>query len=257
MALFSAIHLHIHQGCPSLSIPILLSVSLIGFMVLQFSSIVNDLVIIGISAAGSLKNYAPRQKIEYFLYIGWFIYVVEICWDAFSTYTIFSPPVATEQLHNCSSYSTSLIIYKVVVLSHWALLIISFSLFTFLFDPLNCCLLSARFNDIEQSIDESESAGGRSKLIGVHRNPFSCATWCQCCNRGDVASNRNNALRDLVHVFRVIFDGLETEYTFLDLVAGFRLQLTYHSRLRDSGRDPTQLIRKVRCTMSLETVVKE
>ena len=251
VTLVSTLHLFLlHKNCPtSLSIPVLLSISAVGFMVLQFSSAVNDMVIIAISATGSLKNYAPRKKIEFFLYLGWFIYLLEIGWDAFSTYAVFSPPVHAEQLLNCSSYSTSLIVFKATVLSHWLLLIFSFVLFTFLFDPLNCCLLSAHFNDIEQSLEELERAEGekgRSQLIGVHRNPFSCAAWCQCCNKGGVASNRNNALSDLVHVFRVIFDGLETEYTFLDLVAGFRLQLLYHSRMRDGGRDPTQLIRKVR-----------
>lgn len=216
-------------------------------MVVQCAGIVNDIIIIVVSSTGSLSNFSPRKKIEIFIYIAWLIYLVEICWDVFNTYTIFSPQVVDEELNNCTAYFSALTVYRAVVLSHWGLVVILFVVFTFLLDPLNCCLLSAKINDIEQVLKDMEEAGNeQTGFPGLHRNPFNIAAWCQCCDRGDVASRRQNALSDLVHLFREIFDGLETEYTFLDLVAGFRLQLIYHKKLRESGKDPTHLIKKVR-----------
>ena len=221
---------------------------------IQVAGIVNDITIIVTSTRGSLSNFSPRRKIEIFMYIGCLVYLIEIFWDIYSTYTVFSPPVTDEQYTNCTTYSTSLTIYKAVILSHWGLEIIILAMFIFLLDPLNCCLLSAKFNDIEEVVQileeerDTSSESGAHSQTGVHSNPFNCAVWCsRCCKKDGVAANsRNNALRDLVHLFRVIFDGLDTEYTYLDLVAGFRLQLIYHSKLRKSGNDPTHLIKKVR-----------
>ena len=243
VALISALHLFIHPNCQSLAIPTVLTISLIGFMVVQFGGILNDIIIIAVSSRGSLSNFSPRKKIEVFVYTGWAIYLVEIAWDAFSTYAVFSPEVQDEELGNCTAYATALTIYQVVILSHWGPVIMLFAIFIFMFDPLNCCLLSAKINDIEQVLEDMEQEGGeQTDFPGFHRNPFNFAVWCRCCDGG---ANRKNALGDLVHLFRVIFDGLETEYTFLDLVAGFRLQLIYHSKLRDSGIDPTHLIKEV------------
>ena len=227
-------------------------------MVIQLAGIINDIAIIVTSTRGSLSNFSPRKIIEIFMYIGWIIYFVEIVWDTYSTYTVFSPQVTDKQYTNCTSYSTSLTIFRAVVLSHWGLEIILLSVFIFLLDPLNCCLLSAKFNDIEaivQALEEEreKSSGGPEthdhNQTGIHNNPFNWAVWCsRCCKKEGVAANsRNNALRDLVHLFRVIFDGMDTEYTYMDLIAGFRLQLIYHSKLRKSRKDPIDLIKKVRC----------
>lgn len=252
MAIVSALHLFLRLDCIALVIPTLLIVSVIGFMVIQFAGIVNDSIIIAISNMGSLRNYSPRKGIEIFIYTGWIIYLIEIGWDVYSTYTVFSPQVADEQLTNCTSYATALTIYKAVVLSHWGLLFILFTMFTLLMDPFNCCLLSTKLKDIENSIlaleeDRSKMLQSTESGIGVHRNPFDCAAWCRCSSGGGVTTNsRNNALRDMVHVFRVLFDDLPHKYTFLDLVAGFRLQLLYHNKLRESDKDPTYLIKKVR-----------
>jgi hypothetical protein len=230
----------------------------IGFIVIQFVGIINDTAIILISARGSLRDFSPRKIVEVFIYFGWTIYFIEILWDIYSTYTIFSPPVVDEQHTNCTSYSTSLTIFRAAVLSHWGLEIILLAVFIFLLDPLNCCLLSAKFNDIEKMVQvlekerEKESGGGGIEAHdhhqpGVHNNPFNWAVWfSRCCKKEGVpADSRNNALRDLVHLFRVIFDGMDTEFTYLDLIAGFRLQLLYHSELRRSGNNPIDLIKKV------------
>lgn len=218
---------------------------MIGFVVIQILGIINDTIILVISNCGSLSNFAPRKKIEIFVYIGWIVYLFEFGWDVYSTYSIFSPPVRDVELNtsNCTTFSVPLTIYRVVVLSHWGILIVLFAVFVFLFDPLNCCLLSTRFNDIEGALEELDRRknGKRKFLSGLHRNPFSCAVLCV-----GRKSNSKDALSDLVHLFRVIFDGLETEYTFLDLLAGFRLQLIYHNKLRKAGKDPIHLIRKVR-----------
>ena len=204
----------------------------------------NNIIILIVSTSGSLSNFTPRKKIEIFVYIGWLVYLIEFGWDVYSTYSVFSPPVRDVELDNsnCTTFSIPLTIYRVVVLSHWGILIVLFAVFVFLFDPLNCCLLSTRFNDIEEALEELDKRknGKRKFLSGVHRNPFSCAVLCV-----GRKSNSKDALGDLVHLFRVIFDGLDTEYTFLDLLAGFRLQLIYHKKLRKAGKDPIHLIRKV------------
>lgn len=222
-------------------------------MLVQFGGILNDVIIIAVSSRGSLSNFSPRKKIELFVYFGWAIYFVEIGWDTFSTYAIFSQEVQAEELGNCTAYSTALTIYKVVILSHWGVVIMLCVFFTFLLDPLNCCLLSAKINDIEQVLEDVEKSDSEhANFPGLHRNPFNFAVWCCWCGGG---TNRKNALSDLVHLFRVIFDGHETEYTFLDLVAGFRLQLIYHSKLRDSGIDPTNLIKEVNWIMTYLLVI--
>ena len=259
VALVSAIYLLQKDGCPAgLDIPTLLAVSVIGFMVIQLAGIFNDIAIIVSSTRGSLSNFSPRKIVEIFIYIGWIIYFVEIIWDIYSTYSVFSPPVTDEQHTNCTAYSTSLTVFRAVVLSHWGLEIILLVVFIFLLDPLNCCLLSAKFNDIETVVQVLEKEREKDSELetdahdhdqpGVHNNPFNWAVWCsRCCKKeGVAADSRNNALRDLVHLFRVIFDGLDTEFTYLDLIAGFRLQLIYHSQLRKSGNNPIDLIKKVR-----------
>ena len=253
MAFVSALQLFIHAGCSvtTPSIPLLLAVSVIGFVVIQLVGIVNTIIVIVISHTGNLMNVLPRRKIEIFVYISLLIYFVEVGWNIYSTYAIFSPQVEEEQPNNCTSYSTGLTVYKVVVLSHWGLVVFLTAMFIFLLDPLNCCLLGAKINDIEEAIQEwdNERSNGNegNHRDGLHTNPFSCAIWCRGCNRGEQALNsRKNALSDVVHLFRVLFDGLETEYTFLDLLAGFRLQLVYHNEIRSSGKDPTDLIQKVR-----------
>ena len=247
VALVTAVHLFLKDGCSSdVAIPVLLSVSIIGFIVVQFVGTVNDVVILLISSRGSLSNFTPRRNIELFVYVGWLMYLLEFGWDIYSTYAVFSPPVhrVAELDNNCTTYSVSLTIYKVVVLSHWGVLIMLFATFVFLLDPLNCCRLSTRFNDIEEALEDMDRhEEGHYRLSGVHRNPFSCALLC--VGKKTVGSNSKDALSDLVHLFRVIFDGLETEYTFLDLLAGFRLQLMYHNKLRSDGKEPTHLIKKV------------
>ena len=230
-------------------------------MVIQLAGIINDIIIILISYRGSLRDFSPRKIVEFSIYTAWTIYLIEILWDTYSTYTVFSPPVVDEEHTNCTSYSTSLAIFRAVVLSHWGLEIILLAVFIFLLDPLNCCLLSAKFNDIEKIVQvlekerEKDNDGGTDQAHdhtdqpGVHNNPFNWAVWCKrCCKtEGVPADSRNNALRDLVHLFRVIFDGMDTEFTYLDLIAGFRLQLLYHSELRRSGNNPIDLIKKVSC----------
>lgn len=218
---------------------------MIGFIVIQLTGIVNSIIIIIISNTGSLKNFLPRRRIEIFVYIGWIVYCVEVAWDIYSTYAIFSPQVKDEELTNCTSFVTGLTVYKAVVLSHWGIVIIVAAIFIFLLDPLNCCLLSARFDDIDLMIQDRESGGENGiDYAGVHRNPFNCALWCRRCFNSSNA--RKNALNDLVHLFRVIFDGNDTEYTYLDLFVGLRLQLIHHAKLRSSGKDPTHLIKRVR-----------
>ena len=250
MALVALIHLFVHPGCTSnqLTIPPVLTASIAGFILLQALAIINDIVIMAISFTGSLMNYQPRKKIEVFVYIALIIYLLDVVWDAYSTFAIFSPElVEAEQLANCTSYSTSVTIYRVVILSHWALVVVSLSILVFIFDPLNCCLLSGQISDLEKALKKWDK--DENERIGLHKNPFSIALWCRCCDRSGVASNRKSALSDLAHIFRVIFDGLEIQYTFLDIVAGFRLQLSYHSLLRDDDTDPTNLIKEVRRTM--------
>ena len=243
VALISALHLFIRPNCERLDIPTVLTISVICFMAVQFGGILNDIIIIAVSSRGSLSNFLPRKKIEVFVYFGWTIYLVEIGWDAFSTYAIFSPEVQSDDLGNCTAYTTALTIYRVVILSHWGLVIMLFVVFMFLLDPLNCCLLNAKINDIEQVLEDMEDSGSEhTDFPGLHRSLFNFAAWCCRCGR---AASRRDALSDLVHLFRVIFDGHETEYTFLDLMAGFRLQLIYHSKLRNSGIDPTNLIKEV------------
>ena len=227
-------------------------------MVIQFAGIINDTIIILISTRGSLRDFSPRKIVEFFIYIAWTIYLIEILWDTYSTYTVFSPPVVDEEHTNCTSYSTSLAIFRAVVLSHWGLEIILLAVFVFLLDPLNCCLLSDKIKDIEQMLEKERKKDGdggteahdHTDQPGVHNNPFNWAVWCsRCCKKEGVpAGSRNSALRDLVHLFRVIFDGMDTEFTYLDLIAGFRLQLLYHSELRRSGNNPIDLIKKVSCT---------
>lgn len=226
--------------------------------------IANDVSIITVSTKGSLSNVSPRKIIDIFIYIGWVVYLVELIWDIYSTYTVFSPRVTNEQYTNCTSYATSLTVYRAVVLSHWGLEIILLGVFIFLLDPLNCCLLSAKFNDLEKIVQELEKeereardGNGGHRHTGLHSNPFNWAVWCtRCCKKeGVAADSRNNALSDLVHLFRVIFDGMDKEYTYLDLAAGFRLHLLYNSKQRKSGMDPTQLIKKVRCRCSLLIVL--
>lgn len=244
VAFASALQLFIRLECPTLVIPTLLTVSVIGFMVIQFAGIVNDFVTIVISNMGNLKNVVPRRKIEIFVYIGWIIYTFEIGWDVYSTYAVFSPQVADKQLTNCTSYDTALKIYRAVVLSHWGVLFILFAIFTFLMDPFNRCQLRSKINYIESSILALEE--DRSRIVktqtGVHRNTFSCAALCRCCAEGGALKS---TLGDVVHLFRVLFDGLDVEYTFLDLVSGFKLLADYHKKLRESGKDPTNLIKRV------------
>ena len=269
MAVGSAAYLFLHPDCATLSIPLILSVSVIGFMAIQLAGLTSDILIMVVSNLGSLGNFMPRRKIELFIYIGWAIYLCQIGWDVYSTYTIFSPQVVTEQLTNCTSYSTALTIYKAVILSHWAVVVFLFAAFSCLMDPCGVCLLATKLRDIEDDLKElerkreareriqsdEESAAVDTSVEGVHKVYINCSTWAyQCrrhhchspCSRRDqeISASKEKALGDMLNVFRVLFEGMD--YTFLDLLSGFKLALIYHEKMRSAGKDPAGMMIRVR-----------
>ena len=261
VALGAAVYLFLHPSCgPTLTIPPLLSISIIGFMVLQLSATINDIIIMVISNLGSLRSFAPRKNIDIIIYISLVIYVGQIGWDVYSTYTIFSPQVVDEQLTNCTSYATAVKMYKAVVLSYWGVLVFLFCMYAILMDPFNCCLLSARLRNLEDDIIALEEARNTKRESnsddypthlrqGAHSNNISCSVWlrqlCGSCNkrRGRISTPKKQALSDLAANFKVLFE--DTDYAFLDIMAGLKLASLYHEKMREEDKDPIDLIKKV------------
>ena len=254
VTLGAAIYLFLHPGCetPSLDIPLVLSISIIGFMVVQLAGIINDSIIMAISNLGSLSNFEPRKKIEIFVCIGAIIYFTEVSWDIYSTYSVFSPHVTAEQITNCSSYATALKIYQGVILSHWGIVIFLFLLYLFWLDPFHLVHLTSRPQQFEDDLAELEKTRRKEYPAhpkrGVHSNAISCIIWLkQCCKKRGISTPRQQALRDLANAFEMLFEGIEDmDYTFLDIVSGFKLMSVYHEKLRERNKDPAELIIKVR-----------
>ena len=266
VAVGALVYLLLRPGCLSLPVPVILYVSVIGFALVQLAGVFNDLVILVISNLGSLAVTEPRKKVEFFIYIAFSIYMFEIAWDAFSTYTAFSSFVNSPlELANCTSYSNVVIIYKIVVLLDWAVLATIFLIFMALFDPLGCCLFKSLIRNIEDDLDrarlEADSEDGTIEhRPGVHKNYIDGSLWlhrckrqyCQCCRRGGLSNSEQDALGDVVKAFGVLFS--DVDYTFTDVLSGFRLALVYHRKLVSkqadsywlSGGDPSEEMKNVR-----------
>lgn len=262
VSLGAAIYLFLHPDCAAIpvTIPPLLSFSIIGFMVLLLAAVVNDIVIMLVSNLGSLRNFTPRKNIDIFLYIGSAIFLGQIGWDVFSTYTVFSPQVINEQLTNCTSYMTAVTIYKAVVLSYWGIMAFLFCVYAILMDPCSRCLLSARLRNLEDDIIEVEQARNKRgepnntdypihSRQGAHNNKISCSVWlrqlCGKCHerQGRISTPKEQALSDFAATFKVLFE--DVDYAFLDIVAGLKLASLYHEKMREKNKDPTDLIKKV------------
>ena len=264
VSLGAAIYLFLHPDCAAIpvTIPPILGLSIIGFMVLLLAAVINDIVMMVVSNLGSLQNFTPRKNIDIFLYIGFVIFLSQIGWDVFSTYTVFSPLVINEQLTNCISYNTAITVYKVVVLSYWGILILLFCVYAILMDPCSRCLLSARLRNLSFEDDIIEVEQARNKRgepnstdypihsrQGAHSNKISCSIWlrqlCGKCNerRGRISTPKEQALSDFAATFKVLFE--DVDYAFLDIVAGLKLASIYHEKMREKNKDPTDFIKKV------------
>lgn len=257
MVIGAVVYLFLRPGCLSLPVPIIFSISIIGFSVIQLAGIFNDLIIMVISNLGSLAVTEPRKKIEFFIYLAFSIYLFEIAWDSFSTYTVFSSPVSSPQL-NCTSYENVLTIYKAVVLIDWAVLAVIFVLFVILLDPLGCCLFSSLIRNIEEDLKRARAQvdneeGTHEHKPGVHKNHIDASLWlhrckrryCQCAKRGGLSNSEQEALGDVVKAFGVLFS--DVDFTFTDILSGFRLALAYQRKLRSEvGGDPGGEMKNVR-----------
>ena len=251
MAIGTAIYLFFHPGCDNFSLPAILSVSIIGYMLVLLAGVIDDIGVLVVSLLGSLSNYNPRRNIDVFLYAGLVIFLVQIGWDVFSTYTIFSAPVVSEQFTNCSSYSTALQIYQGVILSHWGLLVFLFFLYLVLMDPLGRCFLPSRIKDLQEEISELENARNASGhhliRLGLHGNSIGCIDWllrCLRCRRRGISTAGKKALSDLVSALGIVFEGMN--YTYMDLWSGLRLTALFHKNMRKKDKDAVDLIVKVR-----------
>ena len=264
MAIGTIVYLFLRPGCLSLPVPVLLYVSIIGFSVIQLAGVFNDLVVMAVSNLGSLARTEPRKKVEFFIYVAFSIYLCEIAWDSFSTYTVFSEAVSSPQV-NCTSYENVLIIYRVVVLVDWAVLAVIFAIFLVLLDPLGCCLFRTLIRNIEDDLErvklEADSEEGTVEhRPGIHKNYIDASLWlhrckrqyCQCLRRGGLSNSEQDALSDVVRAFGVLFS--DVDFTFTDILSGFRLALVYHRNLTTknnnsywvSGGDPSEEMKNVR-----------
>ena len=250
------VYLFLRPGCLSLPVPVIFIVSLIGFVAIQLAGLFNDLVVMAISNLGSLAVSEPRKKIEFFIYVAFLIYFIEVGWDSFSTYTVFSDTVTATDLINCTSYTNVLTIYRAVVLIDWAVLAAIFVIFSFFLDPLGCCMFRSMIRNIEADLEQSrvESDGGSESgeyRPGVHKNYIDASLWlhrckrqyCQCLRRGGLSSSEQEALSDVVRAFGVLFS--DVDCTFTDVLSGFRLALSYQRNLKRKSCDPTEEMRNV------------
>ena len=261
MSLGAAIYFFLHPDCATVpvTLPPLLSLSIIGFMVILLAALINDMLIMVVSNLGSLRNFTPRKNIDILLYIGFVIFLGEIGWGVLNTYTVFSPQVATDET-NCTSYMMAVRLYKAVVLSYWSIVVFLFCMYAIVMDPCNRCLLSARLRNLEDDIIEVEQARSERKepnvtnyLIhykqGVHSNKMSCTVWLRqlCAKRterqGQISTPREQALSDFTTTFKALFEDIN--YSFLDIMAGLKLASLYHDKMRENNKDPTDLIKKV------------
>lgn len=254
MTIGTIAYLVIRPGCLSLSVPVTLYVSIIGFSIVQLAGTFNDFIIMAISNMGSLAVTKPRDKIVYFLYIALFIYFFEFAWDAFSTYAVFSDPVSSLQA-NCTSYSNAVIIYRAVVMIDWAILAAIFITFFILLDPLGCFLFSSLIRDIEADLERLQvepDGASESKPHGVHKNYIDASLWlhrckhqyCQCFRHDGLSNSERDALGDVVKAFGVLFS--DVNFTFSDILSGFRLALLYHKELIMNGGDPAEEMKHVK-----------
>ncbi len=249
MAIGTIVYLVLRPGCLTLSVPGTLYVSIIGFSMIQLAGTFNDLIIMAISNMGSLAVTKPRDKIAFFLYIALFIYFFEFAWDAFSSYTVFSDSVSSLR-ENCTSYSNVVVIYRVVVMIDWAILAAIFITFFILLDPLGCFLFSSLIRDIEADLKRLRLEPDGEPGHGVHENYIDASLWlhrckhqyCQCFRRDGLSNSERDALGDVVKAFGVLFS--DVNFTFSDILSGFRLALLYHKGL--NGGDPAEEMKHVK-----------
>ena len=259
----AAVYLYVRPSCPtSIIIPSVLSISIIGFLVLQLAAVFVDVMIMAVSNLGSLHNCAPRQNVVVLVYIGSAIFFGLTCWDIFNTFTVFSSGISNEQLANCTSYTLALTTYRAIVLSYWGMLLFLFGMYAILMDPFNCCVGSARLRHLEDDIITLKTMRDKVRVQsdsyyhihpkqGAHSSNMSFSVYLReligrHCNRrkpGQITTPRKQAISDFTAIFKVIFE--DFDYTFLDLSAGFKLASIYHEKLREQNKDPTDLIKKV------------
>ena len=259
----AAVYLHVRPSCEaSVTFPSILSISIIGFIVLQLAAVIIDVMIMVASNLGSLSNFAPRQNVVVLVYIGLAVFFALIGWDIFNTHTVFHPGISNEQLANCTSYTSAVTMYRAIVLTYWGVLVFLFSMYAILMDPFNLCLSSDRLRHFEDDIITLKAARDKGRIQndnyhpirqkqGAHSSNISFSVYlreliARQCNRhqpGRIITPRNQAISDFTAIFSVIFK--DFDYTFLDLSAGFKLASLYHEKLREQNKDPADLIKKV------------
>lgn len=190
---------------------------------MQFSSVIPQLLVVAISAQGTIANPNPRRHIQWVLYIQMILIVVEFTWDCMGAVWAFDPAI------NCPSSNHVLIFTRFILV--WNIFS-AISIVIYLLIRIGLCQIICRCRPMKlryEKLRPSTSFGGRrlsrlsSRSLHQHRRQRKWQWILQtlfCCHRfqneqRDVFKEVSATLSDAFTKFR--------GYVPSDVLAGMAL----------------------------------
>ena len=228
--LATCIYLFAHPSCKAVSIPVIFTVSIIGFVLLQAVIVLVEIVLVVVSSLGHISDGTARERINWVMYLRLMVFAVEIAWEIFSTYVVVDKRI--NGAVDCSSYNTAETIYTVFVFVNWAALAVLVALFCIFLDPLGLCCVSSIVNVHQKPHQaDGEEQQQQDTNSGVYRSHVSAHQFAQ------LYLNKRLALNDAAKALGGLLGNFNA--TFTDKVSAFILAAYLQKGLRNKrDQDP-------------------
>lgn len=228
--LATCIYLFAHPSCKAVSIPVIFTVSIIGFVLLQAVIVLVEIVLVVVSSLGHISDGTARERINWVMYLRLMVFAVEIAWEIFSTYVVVDKRI--NGAVDCSSYNTAEAIYTVFVFVNWAALAVLVALFCIFLDPLGLCCVSSIVNVHQKPHQaDGEEQQQQDTNSGVYRSHVSAHQFAQ------LYLNKRLALNDAAKALGGLLGNFNA--TFTDKVSAFILAAYLQKGLRNKkDQDP-------------------
>jgi hypothetical protein len=237
-------------GCSG-GVPTALAVSVIGFAILQLLAFAHKLILLLVSARGTISK--PKHKcVRELLLTGFGIYAFEVVWAAYSVVAVLLKDTMAGV--DCEGLRQPFTAYVVLVWLNWLELALLALVYFSCLDRCNCFCCHAvcvvRCHCCENTTEQVALANEHHSIVEAkikviptsHSLSMShlCGLFrekCCTCRRDGLNNSKNVALRDLTDALAVLYRDIEIHYTALDRLSGWMLVQKYHSQLLRQGKD--------------------
>ena len=236
-------------------IPAVLAASVAGFSFLQLLALVHKLVLLVVSARGTIRE--PKHKfVRELLLIGAGIFVVEVLWAVYNTVAVLLRDTISRV--DCEGFQKPFTTYVVLVWLNWLELVLLALVYFSCLDRCKCfCCRAVCVVHCHCACCDTTSTIGQVALTDKHHSnveanikviptshslstAFLCSLFrekCCTCRRSGLNNSKNVALRDLSDALEVLYRDIEIHYTALDRLSGWMLVQKYHSQMLRQGKD--------------------